>query len=231
MPGWVRGLLAALVVLIVAGVPFAAFRAQYAHTKRLREVAAGRFYRSGQFTADGLRQTVERYGIRTVINLQHENPDPHLPDRWMGKPKVRESELCKALGVRYVLLTPDVLPPGNTVDRRPPVVDEYLKVLDDPAAYPVLIHCKAGLHRTGRLTAIYRMEYEGWSVGSAVRELRANGFGYTGCTEGDDFVVQFVQNYKPRPKATAAAVSPAEATDPGRTEPASAVDEAEGGRP
>ena len=66
------------------------------------------------------------------------------------------------------------------------------------SAYPILIHCKAGLHRTGRLTAIYRMDKEGWEVGDALRELRANGYGYTAASESDDFVIQFVQNFKPR---------------------------------
>ena len=79
--------------------------------------------------------------------------------------------------MRYVLLTPDILPEPNDLTKQPPVVDEFLKLLDDESAYPILMHCKAGLHRTGRLTAIYRMEYEGWDAGEALRELRANGYG------------------------------------------------------
>ena len=43
---------------------------------------------------------------------------------------------------------PDVLPPDNRLDTIPPVVDEFLQILDDEANYPVLLHCKAGLHRT-----------------------------------------------------------------------------------
>ncbi|MBX9582402.1 MAG: dual specificity protein phosphatase family protein [Gemmataceae bacterium] len=189
---------AVAVVAVVAGPPAALFRAQYAHAKRLREVTPGKLYRSGQMTAAGFRQTVDRYGIKTVINLQHESPDPVLPENWLGKKGVRESELCEQLGVRYVLLTPDILPQPNDLAKMPPVVDEFLKVLDDPAAYPVLLHCKAGLHRTGRLTAIYRMEYEGWSVGEALREMRANGYGYGVAGEGDVFVVQFLGSYVPR---------------------------------
>jgi len=177
MPALVRWVLAAVIVLLIAGVPFALYRAQYAHAKRFREVTPGRFYRSGQMTAAGLRETIERYGIKTVLNLQHENPDPVMPENWLGRPAVAESEVCKQLNVRYVLLTPDVLPQPNDVTKKPLVVDDYLKLLDDPASYPILIHCKAGLHRTGRLTAIYRMEYEGWSVADAMRELRANGYG------------------------------------------------------
>jgi protein tyrosine/serine phosphatase len=200
MPVWVRWVLAAGVVALVAGPPLALYRAEYAHAKRLREVTPGRFYRSGQMTAAGLRETIERYGIKTVINLQHENPNPHMPERWLGKPTTTEKELCEELNVRYRLLTPDILPQPNDLTKQPPAVTEYLAVLDDETAYPVLIHCKAGLHRTGRLTAIYRMEYEGWDVREALRELRANGYGFVMSSEADDFIIQFVQNYQPRTK-------------------------------
>src|SRR5438046_2978594 len=103
MPALVRWVLAAVIVLLIAGVPFALYRAEYAHAKRFREVTPGRFYRSG------------------------------------------------------------------------------------------------------RLTAIYRMEYEGWSLGEAMRELRANGYGFVMSGEQDDFVIQFIQNYKPRTPAQRAA--------------------------
>jgi protein tyrosine phosphatase (PTP) superfamily phosphohydrolase (DUF442 family) len=189
---------AVVLVALIAVPPFVLYRYQYGTSKRLREVTAGRFYRSGQMTAAGLREAIERYGIKTVINLQHENQDPLMPEEWQGKPSIRESEVCRELGVRYLLLKPDILPEPNDVTKEPPVVKDYLKILDDEASYPVLIHCKAGLHRTGRLTAIYRMEYEGWDVAAALREIRANGYGFTMSSEADDFIVQFVQNYKPR---------------------------------
>jgi protein-tyrosine phosphatase len=100
--------------------------------------------------------------------------------------------------VKYVLIKPDVLPPNNELDVIPPAVDEFLAVLDKESNYPILFHCKAGLHRTGKLTAIYRMEYLGWSPGAALRELRANGYGYMAASEADEFIIQFVQNYIPR---------------------------------
>jgi tyrosine-protein phosphatase SIW14 len=198
MPNVVRWLLGGVVVVLVLGPPLALYRFEYIHAKRFREVTPGRFYRCGQMTADGLREIVARHGIRTVINLQHENRDPLLRDHWLGKGTITESELCRQLGVRYVLLTPDLLPPDNRPDTEPPVVAEFLELLDDESNYPILLHCKAGLHRTGRLTAIYRMEYQGWSAGEALRELRANGYGYLAASEADVFIIQFVQHYVPR---------------------------------
>jgi len=195
---WTRRALAVAIAGVVIGPPFALYRAQYATTKRLREVTPGRFYRSGQMNAAGFRETIDRYKIKTVVNLQHENPDPHLAANWLGKPVIHEKELCEQLKVRYVLMTPDILPTPNDLTKTPPAVEEFVNLLDDESAYPILIHCKAGLHRTGRLTAIYRMEKEGWDTGEALRELRANGYGFGTASEADDFVIQFVQNYRPR---------------------------------
>ena len=90
-----RWILALFVAVLIIGPPLVAYRYQYIHAKRFREVTPGRFYRSGQMTADGFRDAIERYRIKTVINLQHEDPDPLLPDHWLGKGKVRESELCR----------------------------------------------------------------------------------------------------------------------------------------
>src|SRR5262249_61151456 len=113
---------------------------------------------------------------------------------------VRETAVCRDLGVRYVHLEPDLC--GNRTDprARPRVIDDFLAVMDDPANRPVLLHCKAGLHRTGLLVAVYRMEYEGWSQQAAVRELKANGFGVFACDTSNDYLVQYIQAYRPRKK-------------------------------
>lgn len=193
-----RWTLAATAVALAVGPPIAFYRYEYVQAKRFHEVTPGRYYRSGQMTTAGFRDIVDRYKIKTFINLQHEDPDPYLTDHWLGAGKIHESELCEKLGIRYVLLKPDLLPPGNRLDSIPPAVDEFLQILDDEASYPVLVHCKAGLHRTGRLTAIYRMEYQAWTAGEALRELRANGYGFYMASEADEYIIQFLENYVPR---------------------------------
>ena len=198
MPTVFRWFLATIVVLLALVPPCAYYRYQYVQAKRFHEVTPGRFYRSGQMTAPGFREVIDRYKIKLVINLQHEVPDPFLTEHWLGNGKIKESELCRDLGVKYVLLTPDILPPDNRLDSIPPAVEDFLKLLDDESNYPILVHCMAGLHRTGRLTAIYRMEYQGWSIGEALRELRANNYGYMAASEYDVFIIQFLENYVPR---------------------------------
>jgi protein tyrosine/serine phosphatase len=205
--GWRSGLALALMALIVA-IPAAYYRAGYAHAKRLRVVAEGKVYRSGQLTAEGFREAVRRYGIRTIINLQEEARDPLIPERWQQKATIRESELCQQLGVRYIALDGGVLDqPNQPVGGQPKVVREFLEILDNQAAYPILFHCKAGLHRTGLIAAIYRMECEGWSRAAAVRELRANGFGNFAATDGNVYLQRFILDFQPsersRPKNAA----------------------------
>src|SRR5262249_20318216 len=81
--------------------------------------------------------------------------------------------------------------------QRPEAVDQFLALMDREDTYPVLIHCKAGLHRTGCLVAVYRMEYQGWSNLQAFREMKALGFGTFACTSANEYVRQYVLDYRP----------------------------------
>ncbi|CAN5168389.1 hypothetical protein BH11PLA2_BH11PLA2_26560 [soil metagenome] len=221
MPVWGRYLLGGLVALVVVGGPAAHYRSTYTTLKRFRVVTDGKFYRSGQLTAGGFRDVITRYGIKTVINLQEENVDPFMPEVWLGKPSVRESDLCQEYGVKYyALFGGEIVPPDQVAaGKRPEVIDQYLKILDDPANYPVLLHCKAGLHRTGLMTAVYRREYEQWDKGRAMDELRANGFGTYMASTGNVYVVQFVDNVTPgerRPVTPAVPGKPTVANAGGR---------------
>ena len=190
---WIFGLMIAGLVIIV---PVVHFRWVYTHGKRLREVTPGQFYRSGQMTAAGFRGAVGRYRIHTIVNLQDEYADPDVPENYFGSGTIKESELCRTLGVRYVYLPPDLIPRRQVPAHRPDAIDRFLTLLDDPATYPVLIHCRAGLHRTGVMTAVYRMEYAGWTPRQAIAELKANGFGEWPCTAANDYITQYILSYQ-----------------------------------
>jgi protein tyrosine/serine phosphatase len=192
-----RALLITALLLVVAVAPVAVYRYEYTTHKRLREVTPGKVWRSGQMTARGFSDAVARHGIRTVINLQNEFPDPDLRLDFLNAATMKESELCRRLGVRYVALAPDLVPRPEADERRPEVIDRFLDLMDDPDTYPVLIHCRAGLHRTGCLVAVYRMEYEGYSRRRAFLELKSNGFGERAASVANDYVAQYVLNYEP----------------------------------
>lgn len=196
MPTRIRWIVGILIVVTIVDVPLVYHRYRYQHSKRFHEVTPGKLYRSGAMLADGFREAIERYQIRTVINLQNEAPDPEVRLGFFTGASIRESELCRQHNVRFVFLNPDLVSRRLVPEQRPKVIDEFLALMDDPMNYPVLIHCRAGLHRTGVLSAVYRMEYENWSVADAMRELKAHGFGDRDATCANDYIRQYVLTYR-----------------------------------
>jgi tyrosine-protein phosphatase SIW14 len=192
------GTLVLLIIAFIVVPPLVQYRWLHTDTRRLREVTPGRVYRSGQMTADGFAEAVRRFGIRTVVNLQDEYPDPDVPRNFLDRNTLPETEVCRQLGLRYVWIPPDLVPRQKSDVQRPAAVDRFLEIMDDPDAYPVLVHCRAGLHRTGCMIAVYRMEYEGWTPRRAFEEMKANGFGDWACTASNDYVAQYVLSYQPR---------------------------------
>ena len=57
------------------------------------------------------------------------------------------------------------------------VIGQFLKLVNDPANQPVYVHCMGGRHRTGALTAVYRMTQDGWSADQAFNEMKQYKFG------------------------------------------------------
>jgi protein tyrosine/serine phosphatase len=54
---------------------------------------------------------------------------------------------------------------------------QFLQVVDDPANQPVFVHCVGGRHRTGVMTAAYRMARQGWTPDQAFQEMKSYKFG------------------------------------------------------
>jgi protein tyrosine phosphatase (PTP) superfamily phosphohydrolase (DUF442 family) len=113
-------------------------------------------YRSAQPDGEGLRSAA-KLGIRTVLNLRSLHSDAGL---------VRNARL------RFVRI------PMLAHDIEEQDIAAALRVLVDPDARPLLVHCRHGSDRTGVVVAAYRIVVEGWSKEEALRELREGGFGF-----------------------------------------------------
>jgi protein tyrosine phosphatase (PTP) superfamily phosphohydrolase (DUF442 family) len=163
------------------------------HQKQMRNFRVVRenvLYRSGQLSPEGIKRAVHEYGIRTVVSLRDARVAGETP------PGLAEEAYCRSLDITFVRLTPLnwAAPDGGPAPVQPNV-DAFLKLMKDPANYPVLVHCFAGVHRTGAYCAIYRMENEGWTNEQAMDEMKA--MGYENLPEETD-IFGYLSKYRPR---------------------------------
>lgn len=183
---WCFGLLTAAII-IGGPIGYASYR--NANFRSFRVVQPGVLYRSGQLSQAGLDRVLYDHGIRTVVTLR----DPAVSGK---EPDWGEEEFCRKLDIQYVRIAPkNWSSPSGGPAPADAGVQTFLKIMDDPANYPVLVHCFAGVHRTGAYLAVYRMEFERWPNERALDELRAGG--YRNLDDEPD-VLGYLEQYRPR---------------------------------
>jgi protein tyrosine/serine phosphatase len=99
-------------------------------------------------------------GVKTVINLAS---DDAAPD---------EEALSEQAGMKYVQIP-------MTTHQAPTAAQqaEFFQIVNDPASQPVYVHCVGGRHRTGVMTALYRITQDGWTSDRAFQEMKQYKFG------------------------------------------------------
>jgi tyrosine-protein phosphatase SIW14 len=131
-------------------------------------------------------------GIKTVINL---TSDDTLAD---------EKGMVERAGMKYL-----PIPMSTHVVPTVAQLAEFFKVVNDPASQPVYVHCVGGRHRTGVMTAAYRINHDGWTADQAFKEMKQFKF-------GADFLhaefKQWVFGYPAALRAAAAVAEPVAAT-------------------
>ncbi len=113
-------------------------------------------YRSAQPTAEGMSNLTE-LGIKTVVNLRSNHSDT---DEIGDLP----------LKTRRIVIFA-----GNMKDE---YVEEFLSIVNDTSAVPVLVHCQHGADRTGMVCAMYRTLCQGWTPDEAINEMQNGGYGF-----------------------------------------------------
>jgi tyrosine-protein phosphatase SIW14 len=141
------------------------------HLRNLHTVEPGVLYRSGQLSRTGFEMTLRTHRIRTVVTLRTVR-DPNRPylDEW-------EAEICRERGVQHIRILPKPwLPDANGHMPGEDWVRQFLEVMDNTDNYPVLVHCFAGVHRTGTMCAAFRIRHQGWPADRAIAEMETLGF-------------------------------------------------------
>lgn len=115
------------------------------------------YYRGGQPKAEQFND-LKRLGVKTVIDLRKDRVD-------------EAPEWARAAGLQYVNI------PLTT--KRPATEEQtaqFLSLVNDPNNWPVYVHCKGGRHRTGQMSAIYRITHDGWTGDQAYAEMKKYDF-------------------------------------------------------
>src|SRR5215216_3594146 len=101
-----------------------------------------------------------RMGIKTIIDLQREG-------------EADEKQMVEAAGMKFYRI-----PMGDKSWPGAGQAEEFLKLVNDPANQPVFVHCRGGRHRTGAMTAVYRMTRNEWTADQAYQEMKQYDFEY-----------------------------------------------------
>lgn len=145
-----------------------------------------RYYRGAQ-PQPGDYQALKDLGVNTVIDLRNDPTD-------------YEKREVEALGMRYINI-----PMSGWKYAKDTQVEEFMRVMNDPATGVVYAHCKAGKHRTGLTGAIYRFEKYGWDYDKAYKEMK--NYDYSSWPVHYNiktYVQDYAREMKSRPRIAAA---------------------------
>ena len=123
--------------------------ARYVYVKEIgnfHEVSKGMVYRSAQLDRDQLLEYMNKYGIKSILNLRGKKEDK----QWYKD----EMEVAGTKGVVIVSfrLSPEKIIP-------PSVIAEIIDLMKK-APKPILVHCKAGADRSGLVAAVWKLAVE-----------------------------------------------------------------------
>jgi protein tyrosine phosphatase (PTP) superfamily phosphohydrolase (DUF442 family) len=138
------------------------------------------YYRGSQPEREQFGE-LKRLGIKTVIDLRKDN-------RAGAEGWARDS------GLKYFRIPLKASTPANEEQ-----IAYFLSLVNDPANWPVYVHCKGGRHRTGALTAVYRITHDGWTADKAYDEMKEYDFNnslFGGPGAQKKFVYSFYEHFR-----------------------------------
>ena len=129
-------------------------------------ITEGKVYKSGVIPPDEIAEYVERYHIKSIVDLRYPGTqdlvnNPEVPVELTAE----KNAVAKIPGLNYFNNGSDQVPNQQNLD-------SFYKIMDNPANYPVLIHCYHGVGRAEMYSALYRIEYENFTNEQARHGVR-----------------------------------------------------------
>lgn len=155
------------ILVIAAAIWGKSYIYDYKMNHNFETVTEGKVYKSGVIPPDEIADYVAKYKIKSIIDLRYPGTgddvnNPEIPSEL----KAEKEAVAKIKGLNHFNIGSDQVPQQHNLD-------VFFKVMDNPANYPVLIHCFHGVGRAQMYSAIYRIEYENWTNDEARLATRA----------------------------------------------------------
>ncbi|WP_379964905.1 dual specificity protein phosphatase family protein [Epilithonimonas sp. UC225_85] len=150
-----------IATVLISGFVFYQKKVRY----NLVTISENKVYNSGAIPPDKLREVLDDHHIKSVIDLRDGAEQTELNPETKKQVNAEENAIDQIAGVNYYNLPTDQIPQDSTVKK-------FLKIMDNPQNYPVLIHCHHGVGRSRLFSSIYRIEYENFSNEKARENAR-----------------------------------------------------------
>lgn len=124
-------------------------------------------------------------GVKTIIDLRRDFV-------------AAERQWARELGLEYFNLPLKPYQPATKEQ-----TEYFLRLVNDPKNGPVYVHCRGGQHRTGAMTAVYRITHDDWTAEQAYDEMKKYDFNHDrlgGPPKQKEFVFKFFEQYQKKNK-------------------------------
>jgi protein tyrosine/serine phosphatase len=150
-----KKIIAVIVLLVLVGT------GKYVYDRHINHnfmtITEGKVYKSGVIPPDEIADYVKKYHIKSIVDLRFPGTGDDVNNPEVPAELTAEKEaVAKIPGVNYFNNGSDQVPKQENLDK-------FFKIMDNKENYPVLIHCYHGIGRAQMYSAIYRIEYEGFS--------------------------------------------------------------------
>jgi tyrosine-protein phosphatase SIW14 len=116
-----------------------------------------RFFRGAQPLPEDF-QSLRDLGIQTIVDLRNDPMD-------------YEKSKVEVLGMKYINI-----PMSGWRTPKEEQIEDFLNLINNPETGAFFVHCKAGIHRTGVIGAVYRFKKYGWDYNQTYQEMKDYNF-------------------------------------------------------
>jgi len=165
---------------------------------RFETISEGKVYKSALIDPDKLGYYLQKYKIKTVIDLLDAGVQDELNPARQEQIDAEQKAVDEFNKKHHANVVHVNIPSRQTPTKK--TLKKFFEVLDDEKNYPVLIHCYHGTGRAQIYSALYRIEYEGWSNADARAKTRfiVQALGYKSSFADTKSKGRLLMNYKPR---------------------------------